>query len=72
MPNVIHNHQLVREDNSKYQIFSIYIFLVATSKGGLTEKEDNKIGGDVNKEVLIGGDTENNRWTFRKLRCKIR
>ena len=53
-------------------IFSIYIFLVATSKAGLTEKEDNKIGGDVNKEVLIGGDTENNRWTFRKLRCKIR
>ena len=34
-------------------------------EGGLAEREDNEIGGDVNKEVLIGGDTENNRWAVR-------
>lgn len=31
--------------------------------GGLAEREDNEIGSDVNREVLIGGDTDNNRWT---------
>ena len=46
-----------------------FLFLSSATgvEGGLAESEDNEISSDVNKEVLIGGDTDNNRWAFSHL-----
>ena len=64
MPNVIHSQQLVRARPAGRTILT-KLFLaqtLATSyEGGLAGSEDNEVASDVNKEVLIGGDTENNR-----------
>ena len=55
-------HGETQSAGRKNKLF-IKISLATSCVGGQRESEDNEIGSDVNKEVLIGGDTDNNRWT---------
>ena len=64
-----------------WMVSSVYLCLVCGTRGfillfsetteelaGVTGRDANEIVTDVNKEVLIGGDTQNNRLCRARLR----